>query len=81
MNTYLSTYILQLITAVFRAKLLAAVEHVSALAASEIEIFKFVTDKLAGIEIIHLFISDLLGRKTAAAKIFEETINEDLKRT
>jgi len=39
------------------------------------------TDAHTGLEILHLFIKDLLGRSTAAARIFETKADEDFKHT
>ena len=39
------------------------------------------TDTHTGLEILHLFIKDLLGRSTAAATIFETKADEDFKHT
>jgi len=62
-------------------KLFAAIDNVTILAERKIEMLKLVSDKLTGIEIIHFFIADLLGSTTAAAKIFEQIIKEEFKRT
>jgi hypothetical protein len=39
------------------------------------------SDAHVGVEILHLFIMDILGRKTSAAKIFETKADEDFKHT
>eukprot|EP00597_Dinobryon_sp_UTEXLB2267_P010423 CAMPEP_0170102732 /NCGR_PEP_ID=MMETSP0020_2-20130122/3057_1 /TAXON_ID=98059 /ORGANISM="Dinobryon sp., Strain UTEXLB2267" /LENGTH=1386 /DNA_ID=CAMNT_0010326131 /DNA_START=159 /DNA_END=4316 /DNA_ORIENTATION=+ len=61
-------------------KVFGAINNVTMLAERKIEMLKLASDKLTGIEIIHLFIMDLLGRHTAAAKIFEQIVKEDFKR-
>ena len=43
----------------------------------KIKKLQIATDAHVGLEIIHLFIKDLLGRTTSAAKIFESKNNED----
>ena len=45
------------------------------------EKLKIAEDGHAGLEILHLFIKDLLGRSTPAALIFETKANEDFKHT
>jgi hypothetical protein len=62
-------------------KLLKAIDNVATSAEKIVEMLKLANDKVIGIEIIHLFIVDLLGRKSVAANIFEEILKEDFKRT
>ena len=45
------------------------------------EKLKIATDAHTGLEILHLFIKDLLGRSTPAAIIFETKADEDFKHT
>jgi len=45
------------------------------------EKLKIVTDEDTGLEILHLFIKDLLGRVTPAAKIFSSKTDEDFEHT
>ena len=47
----------------------------------KIEKLKLASDAHAGLEILHLFVLDLLGRDTSAARIFEQKSEEDFKRT
>jgi hypothetical protein len=42
---------------------------------------RMATDTHTGLEILHLFINDLLGRNTSAARIFETKSREDFKYT
>ena len=49
--------------------------------ASKVQKLKIATDKHAGLEILHLFIKDLLGRNTPAARIFETKCEEDFEHT
>ena len=46
-----------------------------------IEKLKLASDAHAGVEILHLFILDMLGRDTSAARIFKQKSEEDFKRT
>jgi hypothetical protein len=41
------------------------------------EYLRYATDQHIGLEILHLFVLDILGRKTAAARIFEAKSRED----
>ena len=45
----------------------------------KVEKLRFATDAHAGLEILHLFILDMLGRDTAVARIFESKASEDFK--
>ena len=46
-----------------------------------IKSFQFATDTDIGLELLHLFVLDLLGRKTPSARIFVSKAEEDFKRT
>ena len=50
-------------------------------AAKKAEKLRIATDAHTGLEILHLFIMDLLGRYTPAARIFETKAEEDFKHT
>lgn len=47
--------------------------------ASKIEKLRFATDVHTGLEILHLFVLDVLGRDTAAAKIFLTKSDQDFR--
>jgi hypothetical protein len=49
--------------------------------AKKVEKLRYATDQHTGLEILHLFIVDLLGRRTPAACIFETKAMEDFKHT
>jgi hypothetical protein len=49
--------------------------------AKKVEKLRYATDQHTGLEILHLFIVDLLGRRTPAARIFETKAMEDFKHT
>ena len=57
------------------------IDSVKKMTLQKIDKLKLATDEHTGLEILHLFILDLLGRDTAAAKIFEQKSEEDFKRT
>lgn len=57
------------------------VEFVKAESARKVEKLNIATDKHTGLEILHLFIKDLLGRNTPAARIFETKAEEDFEHT
>ena len=46
----------------------------------KIDKLKLATDEHVGLELLHLFVLDLLGRDTPAAQIFEQRSEEDFKR-
>ena len=48
---------------------------------AKIEKLRLATDEHTGLEILHLFVLDLLGRDTPAARFFEQKSDEDFKRT
>jgi Ca2+/Na+ antiporter len=54
---------------------------VSVETAKKVEKLQYATDQHSGLEILHLFIMDLLGRKTPAARIFETKAMEDFQHT
>ena len=56
-------------------------EFVKSETSKRVEKLRIATDAHTGLEILHLFIKDLLGRNTAAARIFETKSNEDFKYT
>mmetsp|Transcript_27237 Transcript_27237/g.37411 ORF Transcript_27237/g.37411 Transcript_27237/m.37411 type:complete len:938 (+) Transcript_27237:1783-4596(+) len=62
-------------------KIFRVIDNVAMLARGKVEMLKLASNKHTGIEIIHLFIVDLLGRDTTSAKIFEQKIRDDFKRT
>ena len=45
----------------------------------KIEKLRFATDSHIGLEILHLFILDMLGRDTAVARIFQSKASEDFE--
>jgi hypothetical protein len=49
--------------------------------AKKVEKLRYATDQHSGLEILHLFIVDLLGRRTPAARIFETKAMDDFKHT
>jgi hypothetical protein len=57
------------------------VEFVKSETAKKVEKLNIATDKHTGLEILHLFIMDLLGRNTPAARIFETKSEEDFEHT
>jgi hypothetical protein len=57
------------------------VEFVKSETAKKVEKLNLATDKHTGLEILHLFIMDLLGRNTPAARIFETKSEEDFEHT
>ena len=59
-------------------KELLFVEHETALKAEKLRI---ATDVHTGLELLHLFIMDLLGRSTPAARIFQTKAEEDFQHT
>lgn len=46
---------------------------------SKVNKLKYATDSHVGLELLHMFIVDILGRETAAARIFESKSEEDFK--
>lgn len=54
---------------------------VEKMTAEKVEKLSVATDSHAGLEILHLFVKDLLGRETAAARIFEIKSDEDFRHT
>jgi hypothetical protein len=56
-------------------------EFVQSETAKKVEKLNIATDKHTGLEILHLFIKDLLGRNTPAARIFETKSEEDFEHT
>jgi hypothetical protein len=56
-------------------------EFVRAETAKKVEKLNIATDKHTGLEILHMFIKDLLGRNTPAARIFETKSEEDFEHT
>ena len=64
-----------------REAILKMIETVKKVAGNKVEQLKIATDEHTGLEILHLFILDLLGRDTPAAIIFEQKVDEDFKRT
>jgi hypothetical protein len=63
------------------ALILAELQYVKTETAKKIEKLNIATDAHTGLEILHLFIKDLLGRDTPAAIIFETKSAEDFKHT
>ena len=59
----------------------AEIDAVKTIATKKIDALKLASDEHTGLEILHLFILDLLGRDTPAARIFEMKAEEDFKRT
>ena len=57
------------------------IDKVKKLTRQKIDKLKLATDEHTGLEILHLFVLDLLGRDTAAARIFDQKSDEDFKRT
>ena len=57
------------------------IKAVAALTAAKAEKLKVATDTHTGLEILHLFIMDLLGRYTPAARIFESKSETDFRHT
>ena len=55
-------------------------QRVQQLSQLKIKKLKLATDEHAGLELLHLFVLDLLGRDTPAAQIFEQRSEEDFKR-
>jgi hypothetical protein len=52
---------------------------VDALYQEKVDELKLCTDMQAGMEILHLFVVDLLGRHTPATKIFQGKTDEDFR--
>jgi hypothetical protein len=61
--------------------LMAELQFVTAESAKKVDKLNIATDAHTGLEILHLFIKDLLGRDTPAAIIFETKSEEDFKHT
>uniref|UniRef100_A0A7S3M5U4 PKD/REJ-like domain-containing protein n=1 Tax=Spumella elongata TaxID=89044 RepID=A0A7S3M5U4_9STRA len=61
--------------------ILKELRYVKTEAAKRTEKLRNATDQHTGLEILHLFIIDLLGRNTSAARIFEIKSAEDFKHT
>ena len=57
------------------------VESVRSRAIAKIESLRVTTEEQVGLEIFQLFIIDLLGRNSPAAKIFESKLGEDFEET
>ena len=57
------------------------IKSVKSKTTEKIEKLSFATDEHTGLEIMHLFILDLLGRETPAARIFEVKLEEDFRHT
>ena len=57
------------------------VESVRSRALAKIETLRVTTEEQTGLEVLHLFIVDLLGRNSPAAKIFESKLGEDFEET
>ena len=57
------------------------VESVRSRALAKIEALRVTTEEQTGLEIFHLFIMDLLGRDSPAAKIFQSKLGEDFEQT
>ena len=60
-------------------KIVCDLETVDLAAKKRIQKLKSAGSNQAGLEIFHLFLIDLLGRQSAAAKIFENKLEEDFK--
>ena len=63
------------------AKIVQDLETVSQLSKRRVQKLKLVGSEQSGLEILHLFMIDLLGRDSPAAKIFESKLGEDFKET
>ena len=57
------------------------VESVRSRALAKIEALRVTTEEQTGLELLHLFIVDLLGRDSSAAMIFQSKIGEDFEQT
>jgi WD40 repeat protein len=57
------------------------IDPVKSLTRSKVQKLRLATDRQTGLEIMHLFVLDQLGRDTPAARIFEQKSDEDFKRT
>jgi hypothetical protein len=62
-------------------KIFRSAESVRRRAVSRIDILRVTTEEQKGMEIFHLFIVDVLGRDSPAAKIFESKLSEDFGET
>ena len=62
-------------------KIYRSVQSVRTRAISKIDILRVTTEEQKGFEIFHLFIVDILGRDSPAAKIFESKLSEDFEET
>jgi hypothetical protein len=62
-------------------KIFRSAESVRRRAVSRIDILRVTTEEQKGLEIFHLFIVDVLGRDSPAAKIFEGKLGEDFAET
>ena len=60
-------------------KIYVFVESVRNIAMTKIEALRVTTEEQTGLEIFQLFIGDLLGRDSPAAKIFESKLGEDFE--
>eukprot|EP01035_Chromulina_nebulosa_P038255 gene38255-51666_t len=57
------------------------VESVRSRALAKIEALRVTTEEQTGLEVFQLFIADLLGRDSPAAKIFQSKLGEDFEQT
>ena len=57
------------------------IKSVRSRALAKIEALRVTTEEQTGLEIFHLFIVDLLGRDSPAAKIFQSKLGEDFEET
>eukprot|EP01035_Chromulina_nebulosa_P027316 gene27316-35900_t len=57
------------------------VESVRSRALAKIEALRVTTEEQTGLEVFHLFIVDILGRDSPAAKIFQSKLGEDFEQT
>ena len=62
-------------------KIFDEVEHVRRTALAKISELKLVSEEQTGLELLHLFLKDLLGRDSPAAKIFDSKLEEDFEAT
>ena len=62
-------------------KILREMSSVRLEASKRISKLKLLGDEQAGLELLHLFIIDILGRHSPAAKIFASKLDEDFKET
>ena len=57
------------------------VNFVSKFSVRKTEVLRWTSSRHTGLEILHLFIMDLLGRNTPAARVFETKVEADFKHT